>query len=731
MDDENVATPLVESVMRMLESGPLPISEVVRRLDEHALLEELRGECADEEDLGEAVIDELLVSDAVWATPAGVVARTDRLLDGFVLTHRVTARELANGELNLCPDLVIIDWNQRDGLALAGVGRLLRVPTRVPRPGFDDSTLSGPDGWLDEFAPGDVLAFTRTADGLSVGLADVLSDDTAEVSALRASVESRLGEGEGEEAVAIVLDAVTAAPGTFRRPVRPLGELLEAAGLERRGFSFGRVGRPWRSFAERFNDRRGVQIIERYPFDDCCVESFDLVRHAYEAFDETVSDVRAVQDALAHGAAAQAFAAFVLHDSGAGDERLVRFANHILLESRGRRRAAPQYLLGIEAESRGDSPEAENWLVGASGDDPDDAGSALAQIDYAVDRGDLPRALRLIRHPGLVVEDATVAFLEDVRTELELPWRSVGRNDLCPCGTGRKFKACCAREPKIPLSARTRLLNFKLGQFARAEPRRSRIVGVASSACDPDDPNLIEQIRSLTQGSLIADFVIYDGGVAGDYLDRRGSFLPADERELVEALIDSPRALWEVVEVERGRGLVLRDTETAETIHVVERTASRQAEVGELVISRVARLPDQNQLWGSPLKVPLRLRESALALLEMRPDADALASWYGAAIAFPRIMTRERQAHGDVLDQDPEDVPEEMTRALEAYLRQRELVWLDESIPALGGLTPREAVDDPTRGEDLLSLLRELGDMNAAGANGFDADRLRGLLGLG
>ena len=274
-------------------------------------------------------------------------------------------------------------------------------------------------------------------------------------------------------------------------------------------------------------------------------------------------------------------------------------------------------------------------------------------------------------------------------------------------------------------------MNFKLGQFARAEPRRSRIVGVASSACDPDDPNLIEQVRSLAQGSLIADFVIYDGGVAGDYLDRRGSLLPVDERELVEALIDSPRALWEVVEVERGRGLVLRDTETAETIHVVERTASRQAEVGELVISRVARLPDQNQLWGSPLKVPLRLRESALALVEMRPDADALASWYGAAIAFPRIMIRERQAHGDVLDQDPEDVPEEMTRALEAYLRQRELVWLDESIPALGGLTPREAVDDPTRGEDLLSLLREFGDMNAAGANGFDADRLRGLLGLG
>jgi hypothetical protein len=32
--------------------------------------------------------------------------------------------------------------------------------------------------------------------------------------------------------------------------------------------------------------------------------------------------------------------------------------------------------------------------------------------------------------------------------------------------------------------------------------------------------------------------------------------------------------------------------------------------------------------------------------------------------------------------------------------------WLEESVPALGGITPREAAADPTRWEDLEALLR-------------------------
>jgi hypothetical protein len=74
----------------------------------------------------------------------------------------------------------------------------------------------------------------------------------------------------------------------------------------------------------------------------------------------------------------------------------------------------------------------------------------------------------------------------------------------------------------------------------------------------------------------------------------------------------------------------------------------------------------------------------------------------------------------------------EAEAVLDRFMRRKELEWVDESIPALGGLTPRQALDDPTRREDLLALVRELDRSPGLGngGQGFDAGRIRSLLGL-
>lgn len=64
-------------------------------------------------------------------------------------------------------------------------------------------------------------------------------------------------------------------------------------------------------------------------------------------------------------------------------------------------------------------------------------------------------------------------------------------------------------------------------------------------------------------------------------------------------------------------------------------------------------------------------------------------------------------------------------------MADHEARWVDEPVPALGGRTPRQALDDPTRREDLFALLRELrGRPAPAGAVGMSADRLAKLLGI-
>jgi hypothetical protein len=98
------------------------------------------------------------------------------------------------------------------------------------------------------------------------------------------------------------------------------------------------------------------------------------------------------------------------------------------------------------------------------------------------------------------------------------------------------------------------------------------------------------------------------------------------------------------------------------------------------------------------------------------------------------VVVDERTSPRQAMAEGPgplagQPVPPELQGALDDYLRQMEAEWIDESIPALGGLTPRQARDDPTRREDLDALLREL-DASAvpAGGGGFDAGRIRKLL---
>ncbi len=84
---------------------------------------------------------------------------------------------------------------------------------------------------------------------------------------------------------------------------------------------------------------------------------------------------------------------------------------------------------------------------------------------------------------------------------------------------------------------------------------------------------------------------------------------------------------------------------------------------------------------------------------------------------------------------DPAEAPPELRAILRQQMDHYEEAWVDESIPALGGASPREALDDPTRRDDLFRLLDRMEQMDAGRtederALGMRTSRLRELLGL-
>lgn len=104
-----------------------------------------------------------------------------------------------------------------------------------------------------------------------------------------------------------------------------------------------------------------------------------------------------------------------------------------------------------------------------------------------------------------------------------------------------------------------------------------------------------------------------------------------------------------------------------------------------------------------------------------------------------RVLDDARIPMGDarqlaaLADQQPAVQPEpddpELIAFMEQTIRGFEDRWLDEPIPALNGVTPRQAAADPTRRDDLVRLLNSFPSGAAAG-RGMDADRLRAALGL-
>jgi hypothetical protein len=117
-----------------------------------------------------------------------------------------------------------------------------------------------------------------------------------------------------------------------------------------------------------------------------------------------------------------------------------------------------------------------------------------------------------------------------------------------------------------------------------------------------------------------------------------------------------------------------------------------------------------------------RAAEAIELIAQLLPDAvldDHDLRPFDEMMAAPREPSDDRTSDND----------RELAAMLDTMLREGERRWVDEPVPALRGLTPRQAADDPVAREELERLLRSFDDRRGAG--GFDTDRIRELLGLG
>jgi len=180
--------------------------------------------------------------------------------------------------------------------------------------------------------------------------------------------------------------------------------------------------------------------------------------------------------------------------------------------------------------------------------------------------------------------------------------KTTGRNDPCPCGSGKKFKKCCLvsveandfeyrRQRQLEASLIRRLMEYA---FSILDPNAIHDAWIEFNdfenvePLEPDSPMKMLFIPWLLFNWLYQD-VAEDSGLFGQttiaqsFLSFYKFDLTSDEIRFLETADRLPYSLCEVIQLKRGIGMVMRDLFTHDECEIAERMASETFNVGDII----------------------------------------------------------------------------------------------------------------------------------------------------
>ena len=832
---------LRDMVIEVLGADAVPLEMLRARLG--APWAERRGGGRDE-------LDRLLRLDASFTEVSDGLVFVPALVKGTVWTVWVDPHDGAEGFVRMHPGLSALGWWLIGGDVelVDAAGHHLGV---LETDGWmlddrDTDVVLGPGGWLDgllgRWARVEVVDGALCWSALDAApvptLAQVAAIRAGFDRAVRGDVESRrsfdlspLPDGlrfsSGDDPIH---EALFADRRAFRDdPIPPLTDLYSAAGLVERDAIIAEDGFDWDAL-RTWQTRNRLAI--SYGLDSAQVEALAGLLAAYDK--ATGADGEPVAEGSTAGALDDGDVAAVLWSElgrrGARLDDLRQFAG--ALPATDPATIGAVWLQARLLDASGDTAAAVGTLEASVAARCDHRPALVDLAGFRADRGDAVGALRLLAQAGIGQPDADVddelSDAELLRDEVEgfathRPRPTARRNDPCPCGSGRKYKACHLGRETHSLDDRASWLYLKAQRFL-ANRHPEAVAELAAQIVDEIDQRKL--FEDLLDAPFIADVVLHEDGVFGEFLAARDGLLPDDEALLAAQWAMVDRGVFEILDV-RPSGLELRDVARGERISVVNTHPSDRTRPGMLLVGRPLPVGDTHRAFSGFMNVPHGHGDTMLAAIDTG-DSDAVADALAAILAPPQLANTDGHhlvAHtmiwrvpepsvvGDALvaaglhaDDDHHwtlvrDSPnqdntviagvgldrDELTievnsaeraaelealigaalpdaefvdvdaRAFEApadgsagtprsggidindpairavladHIAGMERRWLDESIPALGGRTPRQAADDPIGREELTRLLASF-PVPADGAIGvMDPDRLRAALGL-
>jgi len=234
--------------------------------------------------------------------------------------------------------------------------------------------------------------------------------------------------------------------------------------------------------------------------------------------------------------------------------------------------------------------------------------------------------------------------------------KKTGRNDPCPCGSGKKYKHCCLQaEPTQALSDRSeavpRAIDWLMTRHGPAV-REALGEGFFGTLDEDEYARLQEQHADSFEGILInaMEWLLAEGSirlkrqeypVAELLLGHGGPLFTAAQRQWITLLAERPLRLYEVLEVWPRESMRLKDLAFPQDppVLVREKSGSQQAAPFDVIAARVIPVEEHFELSGAVYSIP---RHRSLDLMaDLRRELEGVDSDSHDAREIPSVVIRD------------------------------------------------------------------------------------------
>jgi hypothetical protein len=217
----------------------------------------------------------------------------------------------------------------------------------------------------------------------------------------------------------------------------------------------------------------------------------------------------------------------------------------------------------------------------------------------------------------------------------------LGRNDLCSCGSGVKYKKCCAISQiainvtdlswQILRQTEGRVVDEHLTPYVTKTLPNSIISAVIEDLMPRALPDSVDDAHFFNQftipwvlfnwASELDDFGIenFDENlsIAMNYLQTYGTKLSSTEKRFIRTINETYYSFYSILEVNFEKSLLVKDILLG-TIHTIkERQGTHYLKKGDIVFSRILTLDNQSIFVGmAPIIIPVRFHTSLIDFRE-------------------------------------------------------------------------------------------------------------------